>query len=41
MVAPYEEPINPEVVIETDKTFLQDMQDMIERIEKEISRITS
>ncbi len=36
--APYEEPVNPEVVIEADKTPLQDM---IKKIEKEISRLTS
>lgn len=38
MGAPYEEPVNPEIVIEADKTPLKDI---LRKIEKEISRLTS
>jgi adenylylsulfate kinase-like enzyme len=33
MVVPYEEPLNPEIIIDTDKTSLEDS---IAKIEKEI-----
>ncbi len=38
MVVPYEEPLNPEIVIDTDKTSLQDS---IAKIEGEIERFIS
>lgn len=38
MVVPYEEPLNPEVIVDTDKTSLEDS---IERIEHEIARFIS
>lgn len=38
MVVPYEEPLNPEVVVDTDKT---SVEDSIQKIEKEIVRFIS
>lgn len=38
MVVPYEEPLNPEIVVDTDKTSLKDT---IETIEKKIARTIS
>ena len=38
MVVPYEEPLNPEIVVDTDKTSLKDS---VAQIEKTISRFTS
>ena len=36
MVVPYEEPLNPEIVIETDKASIEEIREMID---KEISRL--
>jgi adenylylsulfate kinase-like enzyme len=38
MVVPYEEPLNPEIVVDTDKTSLEDS---VAKIEKTIARFTS
>ena len=38
MVVPYEEPLNPEVILDTDKTSLEDS---VETIEREIARFIS
>lgn len=35
---PYEEPLNPEVVIDTDKTSIEDIEDMVAVIERAIEK---